>query len=221
MIHLLHLPKTGGSALAEALWPYRLDYRIEIHGHRTTLADIPEQEVAIFSVRDPLSRFCSGFNSRLRQGRPRNDVPWSEREAAAFARFATPNDLAEGLCAADEDRRRQAEAAVEAIPHLAPLRQWIGSRAQVDARRDATHILAQASLDADFEALKLTLGLPAEATLPADPVRAHRTPPGFSTALSAPGRRAVMAFYRDDYPIYRYCLGLRRNALRRETLRRG
>ena len=121
MIHVLHIPKTGGSALFDALGPFAERSGLQLHTHATTLADVPDGDMTIFAVREPLSRFCSGFNSRLRRGRPLRDVPWTPGEASAFARFSTPNALAEALDASDPDRRRAALDAIAAIPHLRPL----------------------------------------------------------------------------------------------------
>ena len=64
----------------------------------------PGEPVAFF-VRHPVSRFVSGFNSRMRKGRPRRNVEWSEGERWSFERFRTPDELARALASADPGAR--------------------------------------------------------------------------------------------------------------------
>src|SRR5690242_20312382 len=92
--HFLHVGKTGGTAVREALAPYAEAGRFHLifHPHRVTLHDVPEDDGFVFIVRDPLGRYVSGFYSRKREGRPYYDRPWNDAERAAFERFETPND---------------------------------------------------------------------------------------------------------------------------------
>ena len=72
----------------------------------------------MFFIRDPLSRFVSAFNSRLREGRPRYHYPWREEERIAFAVFRTPDQLGSALSSDDPAQREQAEQAMRSIGHL-------------------------------------------------------------------------------------------------------
>src|SRR5689334_1107802 len=84
-VHLLHVGKTGGTAVKHALAGVVTEqFRIVAHSHDITIRDVPIGEHVVFFVRDPISRFVSGFYSRQRQGRPRYDVPWSPNESIAF-----------------------------------------------------------------------------------------------------------------------------------------
>ena len=94
-IHFLHLGKTGGTALKEALKENAPD--VVKHPHKTKLCDIPTGDKVFFLIREPCSRFVSGFYSRQRSGRPRRDVPWSKGERIAFDAYPTANSLAESL----------------------------------------------------------------------------------------------------------------------------
>ncbi len=71
-IHFLHIGKTGGTAVKYALSSYSKNekYEIILHGHETKLKDIPNGEKFFFFLRNPITRFTSGFYSRKRQGRP-------------------------------------------------------------------------------------------------------------------------------------------------------
>ena len=91
---------------------------LRLHGYETRLSDIPDGEPVAFFVRDPISRFVSGFYSRQRQGQPRYNFPWSGEEQQAFARFRTPSQLGVALSSLDADRRTAAVQAMKSISHV-------------------------------------------------------------------------------------------------------
>jgi hypothetical protein len=171
-----------------------------------SLREIPEGERAVFFVRHPVTRFVSGFNSRLRRGMPHHEGRHTPKEELAFARFQTPAMLAEALASAEADTRESAAFAMDAISHTRRrLTDTIGDVAYIVHRRtDILFFGFQETLAADFERLKEVLDLPKSITLPGDDVVAHRTPPGFETRLSREGRRAIKKWYRDDLTLYRH-----------------
>ena len=210
-IHVLHIGKTGGSALGEALWPHALACGIVLHGHDCTLRDIPSGEGVAFIVRDPVRRFVSGFNSRLRKGAPRTFVDWTEAEALAFSQFATPAALSDGLVSDDDTVRHAAAAAMNGIYHPARwLAFWLGSASYVRERRgDIVWVGHTDRLDEDFALLVRRLGLPASLRMPKDAVARHATPDGFATTLTIGGEAAITDWYRGDAEILAACLELR------------
>jgi hypothetical protein len=197
-VHILHIRKTGGNALKTALGKVAEEYDLVLHGHTTTLRDIKAGERVAFIVRDPVDRFVSGFNSRLRKGQPLLNSRWSEGEEQAFARFKTPNDLAEALTVVEV--REEARKAMREIAHVkTSFADTLGSKSYVLERlTDIVWIGRTESLDRDFEKLRQHLGLPSTIVLPSESTAAHRTPDGFSTALSEIGRKNVTAWYADD-----------------------
>jgi hypothetical protein len=201
--HFLHVRKTGGSAVAHALAPVARTHGIVIHGHATRLADVPPDDDVFFFLRDPVERYVSGFNSRLRRGRPLRDLTWTAGEERAFARFRSPNALAEALGAADPELAAHARFAMRNVNHVSSsFADWF-SLAEIAARRDRIVLLGlQANLDADFEFVKRRLGLPTDVALPRDPVLAHRTPPEYETALTPEARANVAAWYAGDVRFY-------------------
>ncbi len=94
-IHLLHLRKTGGTALKSVFREHSVTSRYSIftHPHRFCLQDVPAGHKVMFVTREPCERFVSGFMSRKRKGAPANHVPWSSAEERAFSMFPDANSL--------------------------------------------------------------------------------------------------------------------------------
>ena len=208
-VHLLHVGKTGGTAVKHAFKSSgsKANRLIVLHPHSTTLRNIPEGEGVIFFLRDPLSRFESGFLSRQRQGRPRYFSPWNPGEEAAFTRFETPNGLALAIDSSNEVLRGEAIKAMRSIQHVrSHYRDWFESQAYVLERaNDIFFVGFQESLVGDFERLKAELGLPMEASLPEDNVIAHKRPTSVAEPLEAHARQNLMRWYADDLKFLDFC----------------
>lgn len=208
-LHVFHIGKTGGTALKDALLAYRdaASYELLLHGHAVTLVDVPPGERYMFVLREPLSRFVSAFNGRLREDRPRYHYPWNEQEKVAFSLFRTPDELAAALSARDRRERRQAEAAMRGIGHVnTSYAYWFGSERAFRRRlSDLFFIGLTDQLDDDFELLKPKLGLPADARLPHGETEAHRAPAGSSSDLSDEARTNLERWYRWDVKFFRLC----------------
>jgi hypothetical protein len=205
----LHIGKTGGTALKHVLLesqeasPYQLLFR----GHHVTLAEVPRGERFMFLIRDPLTRFVSAFNGRLREDRPRYHYPWREEERIAFAVFKTPDQLAVALSSSDAEERDQAERAMRGIGHVnTPYTFWFADESALRARLpDLFFIGSQERLDEDFELLKRRLGLPDELRLPGDETAAHKTPAGFEDHLSERARANLERWYERDLVLVQLC----------------
>lgn len=208
-LHVLHPGKTGGTAVKHALLEHERAsaYRLLLHGHDVTLADVPVGEQFMFIVRDPLARFVSAFNGRLRKGRPRYHYPWRPHERVAFERFRTPDELGAALSAESRRTRVQAEQAMHGIAHVnTSYWYWFGDPGAFRARLpDLFFIAFQERLDDDFELVKERLGLPAEARLPEDETLAHRTPPGFPRELGDVARLNLERWYERDFAFFELC----------------
>ena len=215
--HFLHVRKTGGTAITTALLrpsTHAIDagrFRIHLHNHSTTLRDIPVGEAVFFAVRDPITRFVSGFNSRLRQGRPRYDNPWTPREEWVFARFSSPGALAEALSSPSEATRSAAESAMRSVEHLnSSYWDWfIDEDYFAERESDVLFILFQEQLDADFTILADLLGLHGRVHLPRDEMASHRTPASFVRQVSDPAMRNLRRWYARDFEFIALCGNLR------------
>lgn len=221
-VHFLHLGKTGGSAVKYAIEncpnPHSR-YVVYLHPHETTLRDVPKQEKFFFFLRDPVSRFVSGFYSRQRQGRPRYFLRWTPAEEAAFARFTTPNALAAALTSTDHHERVQAEAAMKTILHVKDSYwNWFESREYFSSRLpDLFFVGFQEQLSSDFEIITSKLGLPGLA-LPQDEVHAHRNPQYLNKSLDPTAVANLEKWYAADFEFVDLCRNLARE---RKELRNG
>jgi len=208
---ILHIGKTGGTSIGRCLRKARkhgYDPRIGKLGHQFGLKSVmeacPDRKVG-FVVRAPESRFVSGFNSRLRSGRPAHARPWKTAEAAAYAFFPTANDLAEALYSDDERLLSAARFAMRAIPHLRRnLAFYLGGIDLLEAAGDRIYCVAEVeTLDTDIYRLLGVGGLTREhiaALYQPDHQAPYDSPP-----LSEKGRANLQAFWAKDYEIYAYC----------------
>lgn len=213
-LHVLHIGKTGGTAVKSALerFPETAEFRIHLCTHHDTLRDVAEGDRVAFFVRDPLTRFVSGFHSRARQGKPRYVSPWTEAEENAFRDFQTPNALGEALSSPIATEREKAVHAMRAIGHVrASYWDWFETEAYFSSRRHDIYFIGfQESLDRDFAELRERLGLGPDCALPTDDVAAHRNPSGVDRHLSLRARRNLRQWYARDYAFLRVCRRMRR-----------
>ena len=185
---------------------------MELHRHRTKMKDIFGElstggYQVLFLIRDPVSRFRSGFNSRLRMGRPRYNSPWRPNEKVAFERFKTSDELASALDAGDAETRRAAEFAMNSIQHVRNRQsEWLVSPEYLEKHRDRIfYIGLQETFEDDVRAILRKLGV--DDTLPEmDERTRHATPAGYDMSLSERAVANLRKWYADDYAIYDWCV---------------
>jgi len=214
-VHFLHIGKTGGSAIKLALKQGSTNshYSFKYRPHKIILNDVPEGEKVVFFLRDPVSRFISGFYSRLRQGQPKYLVPWSEAEKAAFECFQTPKQLAQALSSGNEEQKNAAENAMNSIQHVnKSYWRWFGNEAYLKHRQtDIFFIGCQEHLNKDFEILKAKLGVTDGVKLPDSDVEAHRNPADLDKALDTVAIENLRCWYKDDYLFIELCKKIAKN----------
>jgi len=215
-LHFLHIGKTGGTALKHLFKEYNKGnnkYQIKLYGHKTKLNDIPVGEPIIFFLRDPISRFVSGFYSRQRQGAPRYSCQWNELEKEAFTLFNTPNELAEALSDRDSELNFKAEAAMKNIRHVNShyYDTFINKDYFQSRKKDILFIGFQELLGKDYQKLKKILKIPKGLTLPDDEFLAHRSPEHLDKKLSDKAIIFLREWYKEDILFLESCRGLRRN----------
>jgi hypothetical protein len=205
--HFLHIGKAGGSAIKAALEGCEGAYQLVLHGHATTLKQVPRGDRFFFVLRDPVERFVSGFYSRQRQGRPRYNSPWSSAEARAFALFSTAESLACGLSSQDDEERSQAEAAMRSIQHVRDSYwTWFRDDRYFEHRLDdLLAVLWLPDLDATFPQLSELLGIAPAPALPHDDLTAHRNPAALDRELSSHARTVLEQWYAADQAFVNRC----------------
>ncbi|WP_322073406.1 hypothetical protein [Burkholderia cepacia] len=208
--HFLHIGKTGGTALVHAIKSLGADGRdirdVHLHGHAVRLPDIPVGEKVFFCLRNPITRYVSGFYSRLRKGRPRYQGEWTEGEAAAFARFETADALARAIFSQDQAVSAAAHHAMQQIDHVkTSMWDWLISPAYLRSRAaDIAFIAQQEWLTDDASMLSEILGL-GPLHLPDDDVDAHRNPAHFDKTLCMQGEDNIRRWYRNDFDAIEVC----------------
>jgi hypothetical protein len=208
-ISILHIGKTAGTALFAAIRKANSDNKIILHGHafsiNTVWKKFPQRNV-IFGVREPLARYVSSFNSRLREGLPRHHTPWTKSEKVAFSLFPTPNALAEALSSPNAMEKAAAELSMLGIKHVSkPLASYLGSVDYLRKHKEKIKfVYLTETFNQDFEIMKTMLAL-GEVSLPTDDVGAHRMPDEMDTSLSDKARENLASWYEKDMEIYDYC----------------
>jgi hypothetical protein len=196
--HFLHIGKTGGNSLRRALAPLIESQTVVFHKHAVRLGDIPGEDQAVVFLRDPVVRFVSGFNSRLRRGRPLRNSQWSKAEANAFDRYPTPRSLADALADGDD---AAAESAMRDIAHInRGYGYWLGELEELEDNRDRLAFVGRTeTLIDDFARMRDELGFEGADPLPDDSLGSHATPPGYDQTLSEKGEQAIRDWYQEDY----------------------
>jgi Sulfotransferase family len=209
-VHFLHIGKTGGTAIKWALrrseipdTPYG---PIQLHRHSFKMRQVPLTDRVIFFVRDPISRFMSGFYSRQSKGQPRYYYEWTEGERAAFEAFPSPQALAAALGSEEYEQRRQARRAIRSIRHTRPMYGYTGGPLRLRLRsRQIIYIGRLETINADWKQIKALLELPPELKLPTGPWRAHRQKQPLDMTLDDSARRSLEEAYRGDFKLVEYC----------------
>ena len=211
-VHFIHVSKSGGSALRYAIREARkqsggtLDSQwgpIWGHNHQFRLCDLEANDMAVFALRDPVSRFLSGFYSRLRQGAPRYYIQWTRAERQAFEWFPTPQELADTLAGGRGRKKWRARFAMQSIRHLnRRMTFWTGKPSYLQKNLDKVlYIARQETLSDDWEKIKELLDLPSGLELSKDDTVAHKTEYVGDKAISEKGVEALKAWYADDYKL--------------------
>ncbi len=205
VVYFLHIGKAAGSQVKQMMAQVnaaRSD--IYLHGltHDVTLAELPEPSDYFFSIRDPISRFRSGFYSRKRRGRPLNDIAWTPHEESAFANFEHAANLADALFATGEEGMRAA-AAMKSIRHTAQDQiDWFALAGDIFTVRPPVWVLRQEHLETDLKVLLERLGVDFEPEARRDAKGAHANDYSGIPDLTETGIANLKRWYAQDFAFY-------------------
>jgi len=200
-INYLHIGKTGGSQISHQLEQANQDnkkYFFVKRPHRVRAADLAESELWFCSVRDPISRFYSGFYSRKRMGRPRNNFSWSPGEEIAFGLFPHANDLAEAL----DPEHAENPSAVKAMSEIShinrPMTYTLGDG---HLSQNPIFVIRQEHLNDDLRFFFSILGMDFRPEFSERPIISHRNDYSKEKAppLSEHAKNNLASWYREDF----------------------
>ncbi|RYH01033.1 hypothetical protein EU805_15635 [Salipiger sp. IMCC34102] len=210
-IHFLHIGKCAGTQIrnvSRQLKEQSADRRIVKHGHAIFLRDLPPQADYFFSIRDPISRFRSGFYSRKRKGAPRLYNKWSKYEKPVFAEFPHANDLAESLFA-EGPLGPRAWAAIKSMGHTGQNQSdWFCPCGTFLDIRPPLWIIRQERFDEDLQTFLQVTGLAAHGaslTVSRDSLQAHANDYSDVPPLSDLAKANLRKWYVQDFEFYRMC----------------
>ena len=208
-VHYLHIGKTAGTQIArvsEQINRKADKAKILQHHHDISLDDLPSDACYFFSIRDPVTRFVSGFYSRKRKGRPRYYSEWSDSERAAFSKFEHAEDLAKTLYSESDSDALQA---IASIRHLAVKQHeyfkfhgdFLKSRPPMGIVRvenfeeDLQRLITKIDADIDFSELDITT----------DPVKSHANDYSETPSLSDQSIENLKKYLYEDFVFYAQC----------------
>lgn len=210
-IYFLHIGKCAGSqvaSIAEKLDEQSSAVRIRKLQHHVYLKDIPEDVRYFFAIRDPISRFVSGFYSRKRRGRPRYDFEWSRGEALAFSEFEHAGDLAEALFS-DGLRGRSAFMAIKSIRHTSQDQvDWFCRNGDFLGNRPPIWILRTEHFSIDLGDLSQRIGIDLTGLIAETEngsVVRHSNNYSDVPDLSEKAQSNLLKWYAQDCEFYRQC----------------
>jgi hypothetical protein len=207
-VHFLHIGKNAGNEICRYLGQLnQVQDAIEFvaQPHDVYLIHLPEPNEYLFSIRDPIARFRSGFYSRKRKGQPKLYSEWTAYDALAFRDFEHASDLAEALFAEGEAGCR-AFAAMKSIRHTSQNQtDWFYCCGHFLSIRPPLAIIRQEKFSQDIFALQRKLGIGAPAMLPSDDVASHVNDYRGLPELSNKAIENLRRWYAQDFEFYRMC----------------
>lgn len=208
-IAFLHIGKNAGTQimhLAQQLKPHGL--HVHQLPHSKKLYEVPLGLSYFFSIRNPVTRFKSGFYSRKRKGQPRIYAEWTKSEAKAFAQFEHANQLAEALFRSDELGFLAAQA-IQSIRHTAMQQiDWFERIGFLDLR-PPVWIVRQENFAADFATLLRRIGMRVnygDLTPAQDAKSAHSNDYSQVPPLSDLAKENLSRWYARDFVFYDLCV---------------
>ena len=206
-IAFLHIGKNAGTQITHVTKQLKkYNIKIKKYHHKTKLADLSRNSQYFFSIRNPATRFLSGFYSRKRKGQPRLNIDWNIHEKIAFEQFEHANDIAENLFSKNQIGN-DARAAIKSIGHTGAHQVDWFYRCAYFKKQPPLSIIRQEFFNQDMQrlldSLNLNIDIKTLLTKKSDLMHSNdykKIPP-----LSEKGILNLEKWYIQDYLFYRDC----------------
>ena len=200
-IAFLHISKTAGTQIMHIIKQLK-KHKINIkrHDHWVKLSELPLNTKYFFSIRNPTTRFVSGFYFRKRK---KNH---SQHEKITFERFEHANDLAENLFAEGKSGI-SARNAIQSIKHNAMLQiDWFQRFSYFELQPPIT-IIRQEHFETDMQRLLelLNVNLEVSNLISNDSDISHKNQYKEIPPLSEKSLKNLEKWYLQDYMFYEMC----------------
>jgi hypothetical protein len=210
-LHYIHIGKTGGTQIdryIQKLNNFQDKFVLTTQPHVVKLKDLPLGDQYFFSIRNPITRFRSGFYSRLRKGLPRYHVEWDLNEKIAFNEFKTANDLAESIFEGGLIGHR-AFSAMLSIGHVNNNQvEWFYNFGNFLNITPPFFIIRQENFNEDINQFQLKLGIQSPILLDTDLIKSHVNNYPEDSNLSKKAVVNLERWYSQDFVFYKLCLSV-------------
>lgn len=210
-IHFLHIGKSAGTQtknLCQKINSTSSSRKILLHGHNVFLEHLNLDAKYFFGIRDPISRYRSGFYSVKRLGRPGSKSIHTIFDRMAFETFPDANDLAEALFEPGEIGRK-AFAAMKSIGHTGQNQcDWFVRRGGFLELSPPLWIIRQEHFLEDFDRFLTKSGIDIrieDLNVENDTASAHRFNYAGIPPLSEKAIENLRQWYVQDFEFYRAC----------------
>lgn len=203
-IHYLHIGKSAGTRIMGVIDALNAQAgRIVMlrRTHQTALRDLPRCARYFFSIRDPVSRFVSGFYSRLNENRPSLHSPWTFGEDLVFGYYDHAAQLADDLFEPGAVGRRAVEAMCS-LGHAPAQISWFNEAGCFLSHRPPIWIIRQEHFDSDLDEFLRRGGF--DYAHPKGE-RSNAASGESRPALSEKGRSNLERWYAADLAFYSAC----------------
>ena len=209
-LDFMHIGKCAGNQIESLLTQIsnQSDFTFTFHQHEIKLRHLDSAVPYFFSIRNPISRFFSGFYSRKRKGQPKFYNPWTSHEEKSFQYFPHANNLAESLFDHDLEGRL-ARNAITTIGHLRNHQiDWFEGQGEFLDLHPPVGIIRVEHFDRDLDKLLSKLDLDFsnnEIIISNNPIVMHKNDYSNAEPLSKKAKENLQQWYLRDFFFYATC----------------
>jgi hypothetical protein len=209
----LHIPKTGGSNFRESLSQFNKKSNIKIITIRHfRYINLLENKKIIFTIRDPISRFVSSFNSRMNEDKPYGYTKHSIGEMIAFKWYHDVNKLCKDIYSKNIFNLIKSRLALVWIRQINLLLYIITPLSFL--KKKPLFIFDSEFLQSDIHFFLKHIGVNKELKLfEKKSIKSHPTSYSKNFILTNDSKKILQRYLKEDYKIYLYCKNIRQKII--------